>query len=335
MTANGDRGRGARVPQDIPLLGWWDVAVRVKGGIARHNVSLMSAGLSMWALLSVFPALTAAVSIYGLFETPAGVVQQLGAFSGILPPGVWQLFQNQLQDVAMRAGGSLTLAALVSLLIALWSARSGMSSLMTATNIAYREHEKRGLVKQFGLSLLFTIGAVVGLLVFLALALVVPFALEILGTGGRVQVVAEVLRWLLLWGFAVLALAILYRFAPAREQARWHWVSWGSIIAATLWLAGSALFAFYVHSFASYQKVYGALGSVIVLLLWFYLSSFFVVLGAEINAELERQTKADTTTGLPEPLGRRGAYAADTVGPGADKALQRQRSGRERSAHTV
>jgi membrane protein len=323
------------VPQEIPPVGWWDVAVRVKGDIARDNVSLMSAGLSMWALLSVFPALTAAVSIYGLFETPAGVVQHLSTLSGILPPGVWQLFETQLQDVATRAGGSLTLAALVSLLIALWSARSGMSSLMTATNIAYREHEKRGLIRQFGLSLLFTIGAVVGLLVFLGLALVVPFALEILGTGGRVHMMAEVLRWFLLWGFAVLALAILYRFAPAREQARWHWVSWGSMIAATLWLAGSALFAFYVHTFASYQKIYGALGSVIVLLLWFYLSSFFVVLGAEINAELERQTKTDTTTGLPEPLGQRGAYAADTVGPTAEKALQRQRSGSERSAHTV
>jgi len=316
-------------------VGWWDVAVRVKGDIARDNVSLVSAGLSMWALLSVFPALTAAVSVYGLFETPAGVVQQLSVLSAILPPGVWHLFEQQLQDVATRAGGSLTLAALVSLLIALWSARSGMSSLMTATNIAYREHEKRGLLKQFGLSLLFTLGAVVGLLVFLALLLVVPVALDILGTGGWVQVAAEVLRWWLLWGFAVLGLAILYRFAPAREQARWHWVSSGSLIAATLWLASSALFALYVRSFANFQKAYGALGSVIVLLLWFYLSSFFVVLGAEINAELERQTKLDTTTGLPEPLGSRGAYVPDTVGPTAEKALQRQRQGSERSAHTV
>jgi membrane protein len=132
-------------------------------------------------------------------------------------------------------------------------------------------------------------------------------------------------RWGLLWAFAVLALAAIYRFAPAREHARWRWVTWGSVVAATLWLASSVLFAFYVGTFGSYAKMYGALGGVVVLLMWFYLSSCFVVLGAVVNAEMERQTRCDTTEGEEAPMGQRGAYAADTIGPSAPEMAHAKR----------
>lgn len=314
-----EHGRGAEHPREIPWRGWWDITVRVKDSLSRDNATLMAAGLAMYGLLALFPALTATISIYGLFVTPNQVVHQLSGFADQMPPGVWDLLKTQLQDVASHQHGTLSAAAAVGLLIALWSASSGMSSLMTATNIAYGQREQRGFILQAAIALLMTIGAVVGFILMLALTFAVPLVLGMLGTNIVLQILGEVVRWLLLGWFAVLALAIIYRLAPAREPPRWRWVTWGSGIAATLWLVGTVLFTLYVRFFASYQKTYGALSGVVVLLMWFYLSSFLVVLGAEINAESERQSVKDTTTGSPAPMGSRGAYAADTVGPTAEQ----------------
>ena len=273
----------------------------------------------MYALLSVFPALATAVSIYGLFATPADVIKHMSMFAGVLPPGVWQIFSTELQALAGHKQSTLSLGAALGLMIALWSARSAMSAFMSATNIAYGEREKRKFVVQVLVSLLLTAAGVVGFLIMLLLGIAIPVALKIMGTAAWIQWLAEVLQWVLLWLFAIVGLAFVYRYAPARERARWAWVSWGSAIAASLWLASSALFAIYVRTFANYGKTYGALGGVIALLMWFYLSSVLVVLGAEINAEMERQTREDTTEGPPAPMGQRGAYAADTVGPSADE----------------
>jgi len=196
---------------------------------------------------------------------------------------------------------------------------------MQATNIAYQEREKRGWFRQVAVSLAFTVGGVLSFVVLLLFGIAMPLVLNLF-TSPWVQDVAAVLRWLFLWMFAVLGMAVVYRFAPAREKAQWQWVTWGSVVAATLWLCGSVLFSVYVRVFGSYAKTYGALGGVVVLLLWFYLSSYFLVLGAEINSEMERQTKRDTTDGPPEPLGNRGAYAADTVGPSAEERDTRARN---------
>jgi membrane protein len=234
-----------------------------------------------------------------------------------------------LQTVAGQAQGSLTFAAIAGLFIALWGAKAGISALMVASNIAYAEAEKRGFFRQTFVSLLFTVAAIVGFLLALSLGVVLPVTLEVLGTQPWVQVVAGALRWIFLWAVAVVGLAALYRFAPSRERARWRWVTWGSAVAATLWILVSVLFAWYVESFASYAKTYGALGGVIALLMWFYLSSFTIVVGAEINAEMERQTVRDTTEGPEVPMGERGAYAADTVGPDADRAPDADEKERE------
>lgn len=320
-----EHGRTATHPGEIPARGWWDITVRVKNSISRDNATLIAAGLAMYGLLALFPALTAIVSLYGLLVTPSEVVHQISGFAGQMPPGVWDLLKTQLQDVASHQHSTLSASAAVALLVALWSASSGMSSLMTATNIAYGEREQRGFMLQMAIAVLMTIGAVIAFILMLALAFAVPVVLAMLGTNMVLQIIGEIVRWLLLWWFAVVALAIIYRLAPAREPPRWHWVTWGSGIAATLWLVGTALFTLYVRLFASYQRTYGALSGVVVLLMWFYLSSFLVVLGAEINAESERQTVKDTTTGPPAPLGRRGAYAADTVGPTAEEADRAQK----------
>jgi membrane protein len=316
LTAS-DRGRSAENPADIPAKGWWDITWRVVRRLGSDNVTLVAGGVAMYILLSVFPGLTALVSLYGLFATPSDVVEHMKDFSNVLPPGVWDIFNAQLQDLVQRSTSSLTVAAALSMAIALWSARSAMSALMTATNIAYGEREKRSFLRQVLISLAFTLGAVLGFLIMLVLGVGIPLVLKVLGTGNALQVAASALRLGLLWGVAVLGLSAIYRYAPAREFARWRWVTWGSALAATLWLAASALFAFYVQRFGSYGKTYGALGGVIVLLMWFYISSIIVVLGAEINAEMERQTQKDTTVRGGAPLGQRGAYAADTVGPTA------------------
>jgi membrane protein len=330
-----ERGRAATRPSEIPAAGWRDILTRVKTEIGSDHVSLVAAGLAMYALLAVFPALAAAVAIYGVFASPADVVQHMQAFSAILPPGTWDIFSKQLQTLAGQAQTSLTLTAIGSVLVTLWSARAGMTALMTATNIAYAEAEKRGFFHQTLLSLVFTVGAVFGFLIVLAVGIVLPLALKVFGVGGGLQLLAGALRWVVLWAFATVGLAILYRYAPSRRPAQWRWVMWGSVVAATLWALASVVFALYVGHFASYGKTYGALGGVIALLMWFYISSFTVVVGAEINAEMERQTRRDTTEGPEKPMGSRGAYAADTVGPTAEQVPSAKEKERAQGAPAI
>jgi membrane protein len=316
----GDRGRTARRPQEIPARGWWDVALRIFKRLGTDNVTLVSGGVAMYALLSVFPGLTAAVSVYGLFASPADVVQHMSVFAGVMPAEVLDIFNTQLQTLVGHQESTLSLAAILGLALALWSARSAMSALMTATNIAYGEHETRNYFVQVLVSLGFTAGAILGFLTVLLLGIALPLTLKILGTNEWVQWTLDGVQWALVWALAVLGFSLVYRYAPARAPARWRWVTPGSATAATLWLAASAIFAFYVKTFADYGKTYGALGGVVALLMWFYLSSLLVVLGAEINSELERQTTEDTTEGPEAPMGQRGAYAADTLGPTAKES---------------
>jgi membrane protein len=312
-----DRGRQARHPTEIPARGWWDVTWRAAKRFSDDNITLIAGGLALYALLSVFPALATMVSIYGLFATPGDVIKQMGGFAGVLPPGVWDIFNTQLQNIAKTSQSTLTTAALLSVVLALWSARAAMASLMTATNIAYREREKRGFIRTTLLSLAFTLGAIVGFLVMLTFGVAIPLALSAFGAGEWTKAAVSVLRGALLWVAMILGLAVVYRYAPAREHARWRWVTAGSLFASTMCLVASVLFAFYVTNFAGYAKTYGALGGVVVLLMWFYISSVVVLMGAEINAEMERQTVEDTTDLKNAPLGQRGAFAADTVGPSA------------------
>jgi len=311
------RGRTADKPQDIPAKGWWDILTRVRREMTADNVDIMAGGLALYALLAVFPALAAAVSIYGLFASPADMASHLQEISANLPEDATKILQQQLTDLSEHPQDTLSIGIIVGIVLALWSARKGMVALMTATNVAYDEEEERGFFKQLFVSMAFTLGAVIGFLAVLALGVAVPVVLAFLPLGPAAEVVLLVLRWVLLFAVAVLGLAVLYRYAPDRKGARWRWVTPGSLIASTLWLIGSALFAIYVRNWGSYGETYGALGGVIVLLMWFYLSGYIVILGAEINSEMERQTKKDTTTGQPKPLGERGAYSADTVGPTA------------------
>lgn len=313
-TTAANRGREARAPREVPRSGWTDVAMRVKNEISRDNVSLVAAGLALYALLAAFPALAAALSIYGMVASPEQVASQVQGLAGVLPQQAADILTNQLQNLAQKQGGALGFGAVVGILLSVWSARKGMTALMTATNIAYDESEERGFLKQLMVSMAFTLGAVVGFVLVALVAVAVPLFLESLGLAGWLQLLLSALRWLVLWFLIVVGLAVVYRYAPNRDEPKWRWVTWGSAMAATLWIIGSVLFSLYVRNFGSYGETYGSLGGVVVLLMWFYLSGFIVVLGAEINAELEHQTRRDSTRGRGKPMGERGAYVADTVG---------------------
>ena len=315
-SASPDRGREAHTPTQIPARGWFDVLTRVKNQLDTDNVSIVAAGLALYSLLAIFPALTAIVLIYGLFASPEQVSEQLQMFGGLLPPEGLAILERQLGTLAAQGDQTLGVGLILAVLVALWSARKGMVALMTAANVAYDEEETRGIFRRLFISLAFTIAAVIGFIILVALGVAVPLLLNFLPIGNAAEGVLLVLRWVLLWLMAVLALSVVYRFAPDRRKAQWRWVSWGSGMAATLWLGGSVLFALYVRNFGdTYGETYGALGGVIVMLLWLYFSAYLVVLGAEINSELERQTKVDTTDPPDRPMGKRGAYAADTLGP--------------------
>ncbi len=319
IRARDTRGREARRPREIPSRGWLDIALRVKNDVSRDNVSLVAAGLALYALLAVFPALAAALSLYGLFASPDQIAGQVESLAGALPEQVTGIVGSRLQNLASQQGGALGVGAVIGFVIALWSARKGITALMTATNIAYKEEEQRSFLRQLLVSLAFTVGAVVAFVGMVLVAVAVPVVLQAIGLGGVLESLVAVLRWVLLWLLMVLGLSVVYRYAPDRDPAQWRWVNWGSAAAATLWIVGSVLFGVYVRNFGSYGETYGSLGGVVVLLLWFYLSGFVVVLGAEINAEMERQTRKDTTRGGQEPMGRREAHAADTLGESADR----------------
>lgn len=304
----------AHRPSAIPVRGWRDVALRVKREIRQDDVPLLAAGVAFFALLALVPALVALVSLYGLVTDPADIQRNVDDVLAAAPREVRDLVQSQLSSIVDSSPQGLRLGALAGLVVALWSASSGMKHLIAAVNRAYDEDETRGFIRLRGLSLILTIGAVVALLVALYALIVVPNSLFQEGSSSVLRTTVLVLRWPLLAGAAMVGLAVVYRYAPDRAEPRWNWVSIGAVFATVVWLAASIGFSAYSANFGRYNETYGAFGAVVVLMLWLYISAYATVAGAELNAELERQTARDTTTGRPEAMGRRDAYAADTLG---------------------
>lgn len=312
---NGDAaGRDAERPSEIPPRGWFAILRRVMAEVKEDNVALLAAGVAFYAMLAIFPAIIAVVTVYGMVADPNQVESQVGEFAQSLPSGADQLLTEQLKNVTSAGRQSLSIGLAVSLLAVLWSASGGVQGLVKGLNVVYDERESRGFFKLRGLSLLLTLGAIVVAVVALALITVFPAVIDNLGLGQAGELAASIARWVVLALLVLVAVAVVYRFAPDRASPRWRWVSWGAVVALVLWLLGSVGFSWYVDNFGKYNQTYGALAAVIILLLWLYLSAFAVLLGAEFDAEIERQTARDTTTGPERPLGERGAEAADTVG---------------------
>ena len=313
MARSAERGRGAERPSQIPRAGWRDILIRTKNEIGNDHVSLIAAGVGFYALLALFPGIAATIAIWGLLFDPQQIEQQIAAVSGLLPEQAAAIVTEQARTVA-AGGGGLGLAAVGGILLALYSASKGMKALIEGLNIVYDEEEKRGFIKLNLMALGLTLGVIVAMIAALGLIIVVPVVLGFLGLGSVVSALVSLLRWPTLFVGALLILAALYRYAPSRAAPRWRWVSWGAGVATVVWILGSIAFSVYVSNFGSYNETYGSIGAVIILLMWFWLSAFIVLLGAEVNSEMEHQTERDSTTGAPQRRGRRGAYVADQVG---------------------
>jgi membrane protein len=309
-----ERGRAADTPTQIPSLGWKDILWRTYEEFGKDRILSVAAGVTYYALLALFPAIAALVSIYGLFADPVTIEQHLNALSGVLPGGALDIIREQVKRIASQGSGTLGVSFAIGLAISLWSANAGMKAVFDALNIVYDEEEKRGFVALNLRSLAFTLGAIAFVILALGGIVVLPVVLDFIGLGGRTEWLLAIARWPVLLAIVVLGLAVLYRYGPSRDKAEWKWVTPGGIVAAVLWLVVSMLFSWYVSNFGSYNETYGSLGAVIGFMTWIWLSTTVVLTGAEINAEMEHQTAKDTTEGPRKPLGTRGAQMADNIG---------------------
>lgn len=315
------RGRSAQSPREIPKAGWRDVVWRTWKEFNNDRITAVAGGVTFFSLLSLFPALAAFVSLYGLFSDVATAHEQLNLLAGFLPRDALAFVGEQMLRIADTSHSGLGAAFVVSLALSLWSANAGVKALIAGLNIAYEQRERRGFIRLNLISLTFTFGAVVFLIVAISLVVALPVALSVIGYGGPDPMLW--LRWPLMLAVIMLILAVLYRYGPDRRKARWRWVSWGSAAAAVLWVAVSMGFSWYVANFAHYDRTYGSLGAVIGFMTWMWISTIVVLLGAELNAEIEHQTAVDSTVGPPKPMGTRGAAMADTLGVTLEEARRR------------
>jgi membrane protein len=308
------RGRFAAKPSDIPPRGWKDILLRVRDEISEDRIVAIGAGIAFFGLLAIFPGIAALVALYGLFADPATIAKHLETVSGFVPAGGLEIINDQMNRVVAQGGGTLGLAFFIGLAVSLWSANSGTKAVFDALNIVYNEKERRSFLKLNAMSLLFTAGAIAFLLISIVVMIVLPIAFQYLGLADMLEAGVKIGRWPILLVALGLMLAVLYRYGPSRDKAQWRWVSWGSAFAALMWVAASILFSWYATNFGTYNETYGSLGAVVGFMTWIWLSAIVILVGAELDAEMEHQTIHDTTTGAPKPLGRRGAYMADTVG---------------------
>jgi len=293
-----------------PPRGWKATLKEVWGNLSRHNLSLISAGLAYYALLAAFPAMFAAVSLYGLVMAPDQIAQHMQSLTSLLPQEAAGILQAGLTGLTQSRSGTLSIGAIVGFVVALFSARAGLDALMTATNIAYTAKEERGVIRRLAVSLALTIGAILGFVLLFLLAVAAPLLWKALGLSEHLQWGLEALQWILLWLVIAMGLAIVYRYAPCRKNTHWRWITVGSATSSLLWAIASLAFSVYVSHFGSYGKTYGTISGVVVLLLWFYLSSYVVLVGAEIDGTVEKQTSRPPA----EPPAERHGLRRETVG---------------------
>lgn len=308
------RGRQALSPLQIPLAGWKDIGWRVYAEIQNDRLLAVAAGVVFYGLLALFPAVTALVSSYALFADAATIGKHLAFAAALMPQGAYGIVEEQIARIAQGGGAQLSFAFLLAMALAVWSANAGMLAMIDALNVIYGETEKRSFVKLNLLSLGLTLAGLIFLLLAIATVIVLPLAFAALGIEGFGNWLIAMLRWPAIMVMIVTGLAVLYRYGPSRREAQWRWLSVGAVAAALLWVAGSAAFSLYLSNFADYNATYGSLGAGIGLMMWLWLTSIAILVGAELNAEIEHQTARDSTIGRVKPLGARGAAMADTVG---------------------
>lgn len=307
------RGRQATGPGAIPWRGWKDIAYRLVVGFNDNRVPLTAAGVTYFLLLALVPSLSLFVMAYGLLNDATSVVKQLNLLAGIVPDGGLDIIREQLVRLTSQDDRSLGITLLLSLGIALWSAGASIKALFEAMNVVYGEQEKRNLLAINVLALIFILGGLVLTIIMLSVVLVLPVLLSLLWLS-RSEWLVQLGGYAVLLVFLLLAISALYRWGPSRQEARWRWITPGSLFAALAILSTSALFSWYAANISHYSATYGSLSAVVGMLTWMWLSITIVILGGSLNSEIEHQTAKDSTTGTAMPIGQRGAFVADTVG---------------------
>jgi membrane protein len=283
-------GRPATTSAPVSAGGWKDILLRVFRGISEDRILLVAAGVAFYAIIALFPGIAALVSIYGLFANPSSIADHLNTLSGVAPGGAVDVIKDQLTRLAQQKGATLGIGFGVSLVVALWFANSGISGLFDALNAVYEEKDQRSLLKYYATTLAFTAGAIVLVLLSIAILVALPIILQHIPNAGVTAVLLKVVRWPFLFVFIVFSLALVYRYGSSRSGPQWRWIAWSSIFAAAAWLVASALFSWYVASFGSYNKMYGSLGAIFGFMTWMWVSMVVVLIGAKLDAELERGT---------------------------------------------
>jgi len=308
------RGRHATHPLQIPWRGWKDILWRTYSEMNSDRLLSIAGGVAFFVLLAIFPAITALVSAYGLYFNASTIANNLSLLQDVVPDNMLSIVHEQADRIASNSGRALSIGIVVGILVSLWSAMSGVKAMIDALNVIYEQEEGRGFIKLNLAALIFTLGGFGAFLLAIAAVIVLPLILSPIGLGGVTETLTRVVRWPTLLLVLLIGLALLYRYGPDRRVARWQWVSVGSVFAAVTWIGASYLFSWYLASFANYNATYGSLGAVVGLMIWLWISTIVVLLGAELNAEIEHQTARDSTVGAEKPLGARGAVMADTVG---------------------
>ena len=303
----------ARSPRELDRASWWSVAKGVGVAAIDMDVAMRSAGVAYYAFLSIFPAVASAILVFGLVTDISFVEGRYQEALAVLPSQAAELLDAQIVALLTNSSAELGVGLVISLSVALWTGTRGANALIYAISCAHHENVLRSIVRSMVLSLMVTFGVFVVVLTSLFGLAVVPTLAGVLPIDRFAELLALWLRWPVLIAIIFSAVCVLYRVAPNREPPRWRWIMPGALFATLAWLGASALFSGYVENFANYNKTFGALAAPVILLLWLYWSTLIFILGATLNAELEMQTRKDTTTGVPRPIGQRGAYVADNV----------------------
>jgi membrane protein len=307
-------GRGATSPWQMPLRAWKEVALRTWNQSWLDNIGLVAAGVTFYGFLALVPLLGILVLTYGLFANSSTVIEHVMALLRVLPPDVVELIGQLMMNAAESSNQTSGVGILIAFLVALYAGSNGAGAVMTALNIAYEEKEKRSLLQFYAIAFAITLAAVLISLVALAAMTAVAELERLLpSTSGPMLIIGKLGLYAAMALFAAGLAATLYRFGPSRQIARWQWLTPGSIFTALVWLLLAIAFSFYVTKLTDYNATYGSVAAIVMLLTWMYLSAYVFLFGAELNAELEHQTAKDSTTGDPQPLGKRGAWVADHV----------------------
>lgn len=272
---------------------------------------LIAAGIAFFGILALFPAIAAVIALWGLIGDPQAVLPEIERYRFMVPGDIFAILSDQVTALADADEGTLGWATALSILLAIWSARAGVAALMQGMNAVYEESNRSGL-RHYISAYVLTVGLVCVALLAIGTLVAVPIALALLPLGPAGEMMLEISRWCVAFALLLVGAGVIYRYGPNRRAARLPWITPGAVIAVLLWTAASFGFSVYLSNFANYNEVYGSIGAVIALLMWLFISGFLLLLGAALNAELERHTRPDSTVGKPRPLGQRGAQAADT-----------------------